>query len=172
MTNPSSQKRNPLQQDPKKPEKPAPNRARIKIFHSSPLVSLKCPYPRRKLENALSRMLLAAKNLGFDLKPLHLHLVSDGVMASLNKREMGLFGPTNILSFPGGPGQLNELVLSLDTWERESVLFGQNPEEYFILLLGHGMAHLAMLDHGPIHASLAEACARSAFAGRLESMRE
>lgn len=135
----------------------------IGIFTSSRRSALKCPFTSQELEKILTQMLQAAKTAGYDLAPLHLHLIDDGSMASLNKREMGLMGPTNILSFPGGEGQLNELVLSIDAWRRESVLYGQDPEEYLILLLSHGMAHLAMLDHGPQHAELANSCAESAF---------
>lgn len=171
MTLTSNQKTNQRRKRQKSPDifSLSQSRELVSIFHATPYTRAICPFYRSELEKMLSVMLGAAKTAAYDLAPLRLHLVNDYQMATLNKQAMGLKGPTNILSFPGGKGELNELVLSLDTWQRESVLYGQNPEEYFILLLSHGMGHLAMLDHGPNHSALAALCAESAMANWIIS---
>lgn len=47
------------------------------------------------------------------------------------------------------PCHLGWLVLSLDTWQRECLLYGQEPVEHALRLLAHGLGHLAGYDHGP-----------------------
>ncbi len=118
-----------------------------------------CPFSRRELEAVLDAMRRAC---GLDGVSLELILADDGVIAGVNAHFLGCAGPTNILSFPpasrpgmgGEPGRTGEtggasLVLSLDTLERECLLYGQNAAEHALRLLAHGMAHAAGLDHGP-----------------------
>lgn len=70
-------------------------------------------------------------------------------MADYNLRYMGCHGPTNVLSFPideqiAGPEdedvpvQLGSLVFSVDTLHRETLLYGQDPEEHCLRLLATG----------------------------------
>lgn len=81
---------------------------------------------------------------------LSLRIVDDREMAELNATFMGCLGPTNVLSFPGGEeGRLGDLVLSADTLVRETRLYNQDPREYTVRLLAHGMLHLMGHDHGP-----------------------
>jgi probable rRNA maturation factor len=80
---------------------------------------------------------------------VRLHLVRDGGMTALNAARSGCPGPTNILSFPDSPPGSGDLVLSLDSLRRESLLYGQRPAVYALLLLAHGLAHLQGYDHGP-----------------------
>lgn len=81
---------------------------------------------------------------------VQLIVAGDGDIAAVNLRNLGCFGPTNILSFPGGDdGQLGTLFLSVDTLERESVLYGQNVSVHARRLLAHGMGHITGFDHGP-----------------------
>lgn len=47
------------------------------------------------------------------------------------------------------PVQLGSLVFSVDTLHRETLLYGQDPEEHCLRLLAHGLGHLAGYDHGP-----------------------
>lgn len=98
------------------------------------------------------------ENCGIDAMPLELILGNDALTCAVNERNMGCYGPTNILSFPpfvdngslaGLAAGSGCLLLSLDTLERESLLYGQTKEEHCIRLLAHGMAHLSGLDHGP-----------------------
>ena len=80
---------------------------------------------------------------------VQLIVAGDGDMAAVNLRNLGCFGPTNILSFPGENGELGTLFLSVDTLERESVLYGQDVLVHARRLLAHGMAHISGFDHGP-----------------------
>lgn len=76
-------------------------------------------------------------------------VAGDGDIAEVNLRNLGCSGPTNILSFPGGEGEIGTLFLSVDTLERESVLYGQDAAEHARRLLAHGMGHILGFDHGP-----------------------
>lgn len=80
---------------------------------------------------------------------VELILVNDGEIAEVNARHLGCSGPTNILSFPGENGRLGSMMLSVETLMRESVLYGQDPEEHARRLLAHGMGHLIGFDHSP-----------------------
>ena len=91
----------------------------------------------------------AAALLGRPLAGVELYLITDAAMARANARHMDCAGPTNVLSFPGAAGMPGTLLLSLDTLERECLLYGQEPREHLLRLLAHGMGHLAGLDHGP-----------------------
>ena len=92
---------------------------------------------------------------------LVLRLADDGVIADANARLMGCAGPTNILTFPGDGSLPGELLLSLDTWERECRLYRQPPLSHLLRLLAHGMAHMTGLDHGPEMAALEQLCLQS-----------
>ena len=80
---------------------------------------------------------------------VQLIVAGDGDIASVNLRNLGCSGPTNILSFPGEAGELGTLFLSADTLERESVLYGQDVTVHARRLLAHGMAHIMGFDHSP-----------------------
>ena len=92
---------------------------------------------------------------------LDLRLADDGAIADANARLMGCAGPTNILTFPGDASLPGELLLSLDTWERECRLYRQPPLSHLLRLLAHGMAHMTGLDHGPEMAALEQLCLQS-----------
>lgn len=106
---------------------------------------------RRELAALLGRILEA---LDLSAAGLSLSLMDDRGVAGLNERFLGCEGPTNILSFPAGQGagadHLGELFLSVDTFERECFLYGQEPREHLARLLAHGVLHLAGHDHGPV----------------------
>ena len=76
-----------------------------------------------------------------------LALVTDRECASLNREAMRSFGPTNILSFPGSGDMPAELALAPETLLRESLLYGQDPEEHLVRLLSHGLMHVCGFDH-------------------------
>jgi probable rRNA maturation factor len=99
---------------------------------------------------------LGLAGLTFDLR-----VVGDGEMAGLNRDFLGLFGPTNVLSFPAGdparPDYLGELAVSADTVVREAFLYGQDPVAHLARLLAHGFLHLAGWDHGPAMEAATEA---------------
>lgn len=78
-----------------------------------------------------------------------LRLVDDLEIAGLNQSFMGCLGPTNILSFPTEDDELGDLVLSVETLVRETFVYNQDPFEYTVRLLAHGLLHLMGHDHGP-----------------------
>lgn len=117
-----------------------------------------CDLDRRQLRLVLERMRGEVARRGYAAPAVTLHLVDDGAMARCNRRHMGCCGPTNVLSFPGDACLPGQLVLSLPTWRRECLLYGQEGREHLLRLLAHGMAHLAGLDHGPEMDDLAGAC--------------
>jgi probable rRNA maturation factor len=119
------------------------------------------PLSRRELAEVLEDV---ADALGLDADQVGLRLVGDAEMAALNRRHAGLPGPTNVLSFEAEEGEegLGELVLSVDTLERETFLYGQEPREHLVRLLAHGLLHLAGLDHGPEMEAMTEAAVDAA----------
>ena len=120
------------------------------------------PLDRRELAQVLGRFCRAITAQGRTLpRRLILRLGDDGLAAEANARIMGCPGPTNILTFPGDDSLPGELLLSLDTWERECRLYHQAPPEHLLRLLAHGMAHMTGLDHGPEMHALELACLRS-----------
>jgi len=64
-------------------------------------------------------------------------LVSDGEMAELHERYLGVKGPTDVLSFPTG-----EIVVSADTAAREADARGIPPLHELVLYVVHGALHL------------------------------
>lgn len=123
-----------------------------------------CDLDKRQLRQVLEAMQAEAARLGYAVPTLTLHLVDDGRMAYCNRRYMACSGPTNVLSFPGDAALPGQLVLSLPTWRRECLLYGQDGREHLLRLLSHGMGHLAGLDHGPEMDALADACLRAGSA--------
>ncbi len=51
---------------------------------------------------------------------------------------------------------IGELVLSIDTFERECVLYNQEKKEYIVRLLSHGYLHLLGYEHGESMYALTE----------------
>ncbi|MCR5813696.1 MAG: rRNA maturation RNase YbeY [Desulfovibrio sp.] len=119
---------------------------------------LPCSLPT--LKALLARLLAAAQNTeeGREISGLELQLVDDWAIAQANWRYLNARGPTNILSFPGGPDLPGTLLLSLDTFARECRLYAQQEAVHLMRLLSHGTAHLAGLEHGSRHALLESAC--------------
>lgn len=97
---------------------------------------------------------------------IELILVNDAKMAEYNQQFLECYGPTNVLSFPNEPNELDEssmsnksyksvntrlsgtIFLSVDTLQRECVLYGQTVNEHAKRLLAHAVAHLMGYDHG------------------------
>ena len=108
-----------------------------------------CPFSRQELIAVLEAM---RPLCGLEGAFLDLTLTDDAAISRINREFLGCAGPTNILSFPSAltdaPGGAS-LVLSLDTLERECLLYGQDMADHALRLLAHGMAHLGGHDHGP-----------------------
>ncbi len=126
------------------------------------------PYPQRMWKEILTsflELLETQKKFSFENCTLTLLVIKDNDMIFYNKEQMGVYGPTNVLSFPEDdsnaifPGtkkvgikknrtRLGTLILSIDTLLREAFVYGQNPHTHAVRLLAHGLAHLLGYDHG------------------------
>lgn len=101
--------------------------------------------------------------MGCHDKELSILFTDDRRMAQLNLQYMGRTGPTNVLSFPmsdfNAPagqtpdietGLLGDVVISIDTAQREAEASGEALEQTVVRLLIHGILHLLGHDHaGP-----------------------
>lgn len=122
------------------------------------------PLSRAELTAVLAAM---RDTCGLGGTPVALTLAGDAFVSRINIGQLGCGGPTNILSFPpfitnAGPVTDADsgtalLLLSLDTLERECLLYGQDKTEHAVRLLAHGMAHISGLSHGPVMDSVQDA---------------
>lgn len=98
--------------------------------------------------------------MGCHNKELSVLFTDDRGMAELNLRYRGRSGPTNVLAFPmsdfGGPvdqapdvdsGMLGDVVICVDTAQREAEESGITLEQRIDRLLIHGVLHLLGYDH-------------------------
>jgi pyridoxine 5-phosphate synthase len=85
-------------------------------------------------------------------------LVDDGEITQINQQYRNKNEPTNVLSFPFAEGadpslaglpikELGDVVISLDTALRESILYCCTIQERMLWLLIHGLLHLLGYDH-------------------------
>lgn len=78
-------------------------------------------------------------------------LSTDAHVAQLNKQFRGKGEATNVLSFPPGPGgpmgELGDIVLALETVDREAREQEISVEQHVQHLVVHGILHLAGYDH-------------------------
>ncbi len=86
---------------------------------------------------------------------LSLLVVDDDGIAPLNRQYLGRRGPTNVIAFPMqegefselGPHLLGDVVISVETCQREADAAGIAFEQRFNELLIHGILHLFGYDH-------------------------
>lgn len=86
---------------------------------------------------------------------LSILIVDDPGIAELNQQYLNRTGPTNVIAFPMregeftdiSPGLLGDVVISVDTAEREATQGGISIDERFVELLIHGILHLFGYDH-------------------------
>ena len=86
---------------------------------------------------------------------LSILLLDDAQIAILNWDYLHREGPTNVIAFPMRAGEFSEInplllgdvVISLETAEREGLAGGQDMMERFVELLIHGILHLFGYDH-------------------------
>lgn len=98
-------------------------------------------------------VLLAA--LGHSASDLSVAFVDDERMRELNRDWRGKDRPTDVLSFsqiegedmPGEAVLLGDVVLSVDTLQRQAREGGWTDEEELVRLLLHGLLHLLGHDH-------------------------
>jgi len=98
-----------------------------------------------------------ACELGFGRTEVCIALSDDAQVAELNGSYRGKPAPTNVLSFPAGPtvpiGEddpqfLGDVVLALETLQREAAELGLPIEHHMQHLVVHGLLHLLGYDHG------------------------
>lgn len=106
------------------------------------------PLEKSDLTRVLTAMANECVKLGENLGSVELYLADDAHIAWFNKNRLRINGPTNILSFPDGAGN-GTLLLSVDTYNRECLIYNQDRRHYLLRLLAHGLAHLAGYNHGP-----------------------
>jgi probable rRNA maturation factor len=86
---------------------------------------------------------------------LSILIVDDPQIEILNKKYLRRSGPTNVIAFPMrtdpfsniNPELLGDVVISIETAEKEGTTIGISTEERFIQLLVHGILHLLGYDH-------------------------
>ena len=111
-------------------------------------------YPSRSaLKNALKTL---STELGVEDKQLTVVLVDDEEIHELNREHLGVDSPTDVLSFPlfelGDEGfpdvsHLGDVVISLDTAQRQADAAGHTLETEVATLAAHGLTHLLGYDH-------------------------
>jgi probable rRNA maturation factor len=78
-------------------------------------------------------------------------LSSDAIVSDLNGRFRGKPKPTNVLSFPAGDGapdgQIGDIILGLETVNREAAEQSIPVDHHVQHLVVHGMLHLLGYDH-------------------------
>ena len=93
--------------------------------------------------------------LDCDDAELSILIVDDPQIAILNKKYLHRNGPTNVIAFPMrtdqfsniNPELLGDVVISIETAEKEGKNIGISMEERFTQLLVHGILHLLGYDH-------------------------
>ena len=86
---------------------------------------------------------------------LSILLVDDAQIAVLNQDYLQRHGPTNVIAFPMREGEfaqvnpdlLGDVVISLETAEKEGEVGGQGLQDRLSELLIHGILHLFDYDH-------------------------
>lgn len=88
-------------------------------------------------------------------KSLSLAFVDDAEIRALNQQWRGKNKPTDVLSFPAHEGEimpgtehlLGDIVISVDTAQRQAVELGHSQAEEIVVLFAHGLCHLMGYDH-------------------------
>jgi probable rRNA maturation factor len=122
---------------------PAPVSSRLEV------VLLNRQRRRRVRPERLRRLLEdAARSLGVSGE-VALVLVRDPAVRDLNARYRGQDKPTDVLSFPGpgGAAGLGDIVVSVDTAERNARRLGRTLERELDVLALHGFLHVLGYDH-------------------------
>jgi probable rRNA maturation factor len=106
---------------------------------------------------ALTEALEALKiELGVGQKELTLVFVEDAEIHVLNREHLGVDKPTDVLSFPLAEGveegmpdipHLGDIVISLETAQRQADRAGHSLETEVATLAAHGLTHLLGYDH-------------------------
>jgi len=111
----------------------------------------------RRLARRVAAATLAATKVGNTADTeLSIVLTDDPAMRRLNRDYRGRDRTTNVLSFPAenngpghatGPRLLGDVILALETVEREAEAAGLEPSDHAAHLIVHGILHLLGYDH-------------------------
>ena len=105
---------------------------------------------RRRVDRARLRRVLTAAARALRVEgEVSLVLTGDRSLRALNARYRGKDKPTDVLSFPadGGEAGLGDIVISVETAERNARSLGRTlPRELDVLAL-HGFLHVLGYDH-------------------------
>ncbi|OQY52906.1 MAG: rRNA maturation RNase YbeY [Desulfobacteraceae bacterium 4572_89] len=93
--------------------------------------------------------------LGCNSHEISIVIIDDKGICQLNETHRGICKPTNVLAFPMqegefsdiSPGLLGDVVISIDTAEREAETAAISIDERMSQLLIHGILHLIGFDH-------------------------
>lgn len=96
------------------------------------------------LDAALSETNLKNKAEIFEVAVV---LADDDFVQGLNKEFRGKDKPTNVLSFPSESPELGDIILAIETIEREAKEQNKTFREHTAHLLAHGFLHLLGYDH-------------------------
>jgi probable rRNA maturation factor len=104
---------------------------------------------------AIQAAVVLLADLGHASSELSVAFVDDARMQELNREWRGKDRPTDVLSFsqleggavPGEAVLLGDVVISVDTLERQAADGGWTVEEELVRLLLHGLLHLLGHDH-------------------------
>ncbi|MHB0936978.1 MAG: rRNA maturation RNase YbeY [Armatimonadota bacterium] len=114
-------------------------------------------HPRRASMRLLRRavkMALAAEGISDRAVEVSIALVDDASIHALNKQYRGKDAPTDVLSFsmeqdvavPGAPRLLGDVVISMDTAQRQAAAGARSLDEELCHLAIHGVLHLLGYD--------------------------
>lgn len=108
-----------------------------------------------RLKN-LAQLLLKAEDCS-DMVEVSVLLTDDTQIAKLNETYRGIKGPTDVLSFSQNEGEdfidpssyrtLGDVIISVDSAERQALEHKHALEKELDLLLAHGLLHLLGYDH-------------------------
>lgn len=105
------------------------------------------------LRRALAQL---GDELGARAREVSVVIVDDAASAALNRAHRGVEGPTDVLSYPlhepddvGMPqiAALGDVVISLDTAQRQARQHGHAGWREVLVLAAHGLVHLLGFDH-------------------------
>lgn len=125
---------------------------------------------KTELKRSVKRILnaLECEHLPQDVCEVSVLLSDDAEIHELNREYRGKDKPTDVLSFSQiegepFPGQtaLGDIVISLETAERQAEKFGNNFPQELLRLLVHGVHHLLGFEHEDVPRSVAEKMRRS-----------
>ena len=93
--------------------------------------------------------------LGFQTQEISITFASDHFVRKLNKQYRGIDQPTDVLAFAMQEGEwteiqpqiLGDVVISVDTADRQAREMGHDLNRENTILLVHGILHLAGYDH-------------------------